>query len=381
MNGLDRIVLNPHLDITLAQQLKQQLNWLIASGQLRAGEKLPSVRQAARRFQINLHTVRSAYQKLESDGLVETRPGAGTIVLPTDSRRIAQIASGGHSHTVGVIIPSITNPFYHPFLQGIESIASLDQTLLFLCVTHDDLALAQRSFAQLASKNVDGILLASHDDSLFRPCAADPDQREPRPAPLVAADWPASQGYAVNLDLENAGRLATRHLLEHGHRRIGLITFALEAANVLPLNRGYQRALQEAGLLSEPDLVQGVLGFNPPAGAAGARALLALAQPPTAIFAITDLLAIGAMQAIQQAGLQVPQDIAIIGFNDIPLAGLTTPRLTSVAAPAYQMGVEAMKMLQTLAAGRRPAHSQITLPTALVVRQSCGCNSHLTRGG
>jgi DNA-binding LacI/PurR family transcriptional regulator len=372
MNILDRINLNPHLDTTLAHQLKQQVDWFIASGQLQPGDILPSVRQVASHFRIHINTVRSAYQKLEADGLVETRQGLGTRVLPYDPQRMARLASSLPSHTVGVIIPSLAAPFYHPFLQGVETVANQARIMLFMCVTHDDRSQVQRYYAQLASKNVDGILLASQDDSLLAASDQDPLSRKIQPLPLVAVDWPPSTGYAVNLDLENAGYQATRHLLEHGHRRIGLITHALDLPNVRPVNAGYQRALREAGIESDPRWIAAVHGFDTTAGAEGARTLMALEQPPSAIFAIADLPAIGAICALQQAGLRVPQDVAVVGFNDIPLAAFVNPPLTTVAAPSYEMGLEAMKMLQSLIAARQPLKKQLLLPTFLVIRQSCG---------
>ena len=377
MDFLSKISVNPHLDTTMAQQLSQQLTWFIASGQLQPDELLPSVRELARWLGINLHTVRSAYQKLEADGLVRTRQGLGTKVLPYDPHRMAQIASAARSHTVGIIIPSLTNPFYHAFLQGVEAIANQSQTMLFMCVTHDDPAEARRYYAQLAAKNVDGILLASQDDSAFILPDIKPEGSSSHPLPLVSVDWPVSSSYSVSLDLENAGYQATRHLLEHGHRRVGLITFALDLPNVRPVNQGYQRALEEAKIAGDPHWIAAVHGFDTKAGAEGARRLLALEQPPAAIFAISDLLAIGALCAVQQAGLHIPQELAIAGFNDIPLAALVNPPLTTVAAPACQMGQEAMKMLQSLITGKRPAHKKVLLPTSLVIRQSCGAHDQL----
>ena len=110
------------------------------------------------------------------------------------------------------------------------------------------------------------------------------------------------------------------------------------------------------------------------AGAEGARKLLALTQPPMAIFAIADMLALGALCAIKSAGLRIPQDIALVGFNDIPTAALVEPPLTTVAAPAQEMGAVAMQMLQDLIAGRKPSHRRVVLPVSLVVRQSCGAH-------
>jgi DNA-binding LacI/PurR family transcriptional regulator len=378
INILDRINIHPHLDATLAQQLKQQINWFIASGQLQPGDVLPSVRQVARHFHININTVRSAYQKLEVEGLVETRQGLGTRVLPYNAHRLSRLASSLISHTVGVIIPSLSQPFYHPFLQGVESIANQDRTLLFMCETHDDLIELQLYYAQLASRNVDGILVVSQDDSIFLGHDNEPGSQGNHSLPLVAVDWPPSTGFAINIELENAGYQATRHLLDHGHRKIGLITHALEFPNVRPINMGYQRALYEAGITSDPSWIAAVHGFLTSAGVEGARMLMSLEQPPTAIFAIADLLAIGAMCAIQQAGFKIPQDIAVVGCTDIPHAALVNPPLTTVAVPAYEMGQEAMKMLRSLIDHQKPAQRNILVPTSLVIRQSCGIHDHLS---
>jgi DNA-binding LacI/PurR family transcriptional regulator len=375
VHPLEKISVNPQLNKTLSQQLSQQFTWFIASGQIQPDEFLPSVRKLARQVGINMHTVRSAYQKLEADGLVKTYQGLGTKVLPYDPHHMAQIASTARSHTIGVIIPSLTNPFYHSFLQGVEAVANQNQTMLFMCVTHDDYSEAQRYYAQLAAKNVDGILLASQDDSAFNAPEGNLEELSRHPLPLVSVDWPVSLGYSVHLDLESAGYQATQHLLEHGHRRVGLITFALDLPNVRPVNQGYQRALEEAKIASDPYWIAAVHGFDSKAGAEGTRRLLALDQPPTAVFAISDLLAIGAMCTVQQAGLQIPQEMAVVGFNDIPLAALINPPLTTVAAPAYQMGQESMRMLQSLIAGKRPAHKKVVLPTSLVIRQSCGVHA------
>jgi DNA-binding LacI/PurR family transcriptional regulator len=120
-----------------------------------------------------------------------------------------------------------------------------------------------------------------------------------------------------------------------------------------------------------------VNGFEATAGVEGARRLMAVENPPTAIFAFSDLPAVGAMCAVQQAGLRLPQDFAIVGFNDIPLASLLIPPLTTVVAPAYEMGMEAIKMLQCLISGKRPSRNHILLPTNLVIRQSCGQHDDL----
>jgi LacI family transcriptional regulator len=283
--------------------------------------------------------------------------------------RLAQAAGSLRSHTIGIILPSMANPFYHPFLEGVESVASEDHTMLFVCNSHDDAGDALRYFAQLSAKNVDGIIVVSHDVSGF---PLPPSGRGPDPLPMISVDWPDSGGYAVLTDLAGAGYQAARHLLEHGHRRVGLITFRTPTAKVRPLEEGYWRALREAGLPPDLDLVARVDGFEVPAGMEGARTLLSLQRAPTAIFAIADMLAVGALVEIRSAGLRVPEDVALVGFNDVPIAALVDPPLTTVAAPARQMGAEAMKMLQCLIVGTQPCRGRVLLPVSLVIRRSCG---------
>jgi DNA-binding LacI/PurR family transcriptional regulator len=179
----------------------------------------------------------------------------------------------------------------------------------------------------------------------------------------------------VNFDLEGAAYLAVRHLLEHAHQRIGLITFQGNSANVAAMNAGYDRALQEAGLPPNGSLIAPQPDFLMPSGARGARQLMALLEPPSAIFTISDTLALGALSALKADGWQVPQQVALASLNDIPFAGLVNPPLTTVAMPAQRLGLEAAKMLLSLMNGESLQESQVKLPVELVMRQSCGCGA------
>lgn len=372
MSILDRLSIYWDSDMPLAQQLAGQLLWLIASGKLPAGERLPPVRHLAERLGINLHTVRAAYRKLENDGLVVIRRGRGTQVLPFDGRQLAQIAATFRTDTVGIIIPSMANPFYHALLQGVEEVAAEAGTLLFVCNTHDDPGVAARYYAQMSSKQVDGIIIASHNTAeLVHAPGDEPGGGEPL-LPAVTVDWPGCSGPSVLLDLEDAGYQATRHLLAHGHRRVGLLTVNTEAANVGLVNMGYRRALGDFSLEADPALIAAAPGFDVASGQAGVRQLLGLAQPPTAVFAIADTLALGALAEIKSTGLRVPGDIALASFNDTPTAAMVDPPLTSVAAPVREMGARAMRMLQEQISGQPLVQRHVVLPVALVVRSSCG---------
>jgi DNA-binding LacI/PurR family transcriptional regulator len=122
------------------------------------------------------------------------------------------------------------------------------------------------------------------------------------------------------------------------------------------------------------DLAAQVESFDIEAGAAGARQLLEMANPPTAIFCIADMLALGAIREIKCRGLSIPRNVAVVGFNNIPSAAFSDPPLTSVDAPAFEMGVESMKRLRGLITGTPPPEREVTLPTRLVVRESCGAH-------
>lgn len=371
MNIIDQLHVSPDHESTLSAQLSQQLTWLIVNGSLQSGDRLPSIQVMAKRLGINLHTVRSAYHKLEADGLVVTRQGRGTHVLTIDPGRVILAARDQVSHTIGVILPSWTNPFYHGLLQGVQQIADEHQSLLFVSNTNDDPAAVWRDYYRFCAKKVDGILVVSHDlGGVY--LLGDISKDLPAGPPVVTVDWPDAAGCTAGVDLESAGYQAASHLIEHGHRQLGLITYCQEISNVKPVNQGYLRALERAGIPHDPSLVIKVPGFDLAAGEAGARRLLALKNPPTALFAIADTLALGAMKAIKQAGLRIPQDMAVASFNDIPAAALVEPQLTTVSVPTVQLGQEAMRMLQTLIEGGQPPQRNIILPATLVIRQSCG---------
>ena len=327
------------------------------------------MRLMSKQLSININTVRNSYQLLVRDNLIKIRHGSGAIVLPIDSLLVSRKLQKNRSHTIGVILPGISDPFYHKFLQGIEEIAGAEQIMIFLCDAHEDPKEAFRFYLKLIAKQVDGIICASLPLNQF----ISRSDEKPRIFPLVSVDWPSDVMNSVLLDQENSGFLATRHLLDHGYRRIGLITIQGDAVNTIPLHYGYVRALNEYGVDIDPELVAKVASFSLEDGANGAGRLLALANKPDAIFAITDVLALGALQYLKERGLNIPGDVAIIGVGDINLAGLVNPPLTTVSLPAFQLGIDTMKMLQRLIDGESLEEGREILPTTLVVRRSCGC--------
>jgi DNA-binding LacI/PurR family transcriptional regulator len=351
--------------VPMAAQLTAQVAWLIVRGEVGEGENLPPIRRLAETLGIDFNTVRAAYKKLESDGLVSTQRGRGTMVLGYDPGRHAATRLRTRSFTIGVIIPEHLE-FYGPFLNALDS-ASTDPSLLFICVAQGDPAKGLDYLNQLVAKNVDGIIVAG---AMVPAGIAVGDAGLP---PIVFTDYPDAPGPSVLFDHERGSALATTHLFEHGHRRIGFIAPLRQNPAVEPKYAGYELALTENGIAVEEELIAIASGFSIESGHHAAIELLSQSDPPTAIAAASDSLAIGTIRAARELGISIPGDLALAGNDDITTAGETDPPLTTVVASAKDSGTCAIGMLERLIAGQSLADTTVTLDTRLVVRRSCGC--------
>jgi DNA-binding LacI/PurR family transcriptional regulator len=371
MNVHHYLRVDPDAPIPLATQLSQQLEWLIASDQIQEGDQLPPVRSLARDLNINYHTVRAAYQQLSDNGIVKTRRGARATVQAYDHQHLAARAPDLPTFTVGVLLPNYS-PYYAPFLQGLEVAARDAPWLLFMCDTHYYSRNVTRLMNQLIAKNVDGIIV-THFEMPYIPELRATLSTAPGLPPMVYADTPGMDGPSVLFDREGGASAATKHLLEHGHRRIGVISPPANWMTMREVHRGHERALAAAGIDMDPDLLVTVPNFELASGAHAAAQLLELPSPPSAIFATGDMLALGAIQTLKNRGLRVPEDIAVVGYGEFELAALVDPPLTTVSLSAYEMGVRIMQMLQQLLEGQTLEPAQVTIDTQLVIRRSCGC--------
>ncbi len=217
-------------------------------------------------------------------------------------------------------------------------------------------------------RHVDGIVLSgprSDDAELLRAC-------EQGANIVLAGQIPGQKIPYVDVNNIDGAKIATRHLISLSHTRIGMITNA-PLAYTASADRlaGYRAALDEAGLAYDETLVR--LGdFTMDSGYKAMDDLLTIDQRPSAVFVASDTVALGALQAIQNAGLQVPQDIAICGFDDIPLAKFLNPPLTTVQLPAYGLGWAAADLLIRMILNKEIINPYVLLGTELVVRSSCG---------
>jgi DNA-binding LacI/PurR family transcriptional regulator len=297
--------------------------------------------------------------------LVQTRQGLGSVVLATPSGSPPTGALAFGVNTIAVLVADLDS-FYLPLLRGIQDVANERGTLVVIADARDSPRLADAMIRRLIARGVDGIIAVS--------VGRIPDQPEEGPGrvPVVHVDQPDRRGYSLLFDGHGAGYTATRHLVEHGHDRIGIISAPLIWPTVADVYDGYRRAIEDTGAGSSAAFVSEVPEFTIEAGRVGLARLLDLPDPPTAVFAAGSTFALGALSEARSRGLQVPRDLAIVGYTDISMAELVDPPLTMVEVPVREIGLRAMRLLSDLIDGKRPRRRRTVLDPELIVRESCG---------
>ncbi len=271
------------------------------------------------------------------------------------------------SLTIGLLIPNLANPVYAEIARNIEDVCIKAGYLVLLCDSARDPAQEKRFVRMLRAKQVDGVIMIPSQNPLE---LINTLKAARIPSVVLEHDLPETHFIAID-DLQG-GRLGTQHLLSLGHRRIGLIRRHPSSALSSERFTGYRQALEAAGIAFDPSLVVEC----EPGQAAGYRSmqkLLALPEPPTAVFTHNDVLALGAMHAIWEADLSIPEDISMVGYDDIVSSGYLTPPLTTVKFPKARMGRQAAHTILELVQNNEdlPAR-KVVLPVELVVRASTG---------
>ena len=369
---IDRISIDRGSRIALVAQIARQLTRLIATGVIEPGSFLPTTVSLGRHLGVNVHTVRAAYRQLMEDGLVSMRQGSRTVVLGYDRDRAGSYRENRESSfTIGVLFPFF-GPSYAPILEVVSDESEIEGWLPVICRTRDYHPLVvSRHIDQLFSRNVDGIIVIDFDrpdeqvSGIFRSSAA--------LRPLVFVDsLSADCGSMIVVDNVGAGFKATGHLIEHGHERIGLIDPAV-GWGTSRLLAGSSQALAAAGLPLHFELVKSTADWSREEASKAAAQLLDLANPPTAIFCASDILALGAISAVEERGGRVPRDIAVIGHAETPLAALTAPSLSTTHLPARDLGREAIRTLRR-AIDTGTDQPPVIVETTFVARESCSCS-------
>jgi len=286
---------------------------------------------------------------------------------------LAQSLVLGRTKTLGLVITTIINPFYPELAKGIEDTARSLGYNIFLCCTNFDISLESRYIDMLLGRGVDGIIFTSahtHDPNITRLV------KDHFPLILVNrrvyGDPMMDRTDYVVVENVKGGFLAVEHLIKMGHKRIGVISGFPDSSAAVERLEGARKALIEYEL-NPAELLVLEGDFLKPSGYEAAKKFLSMRDPPSAIFGVNDYMALGAYEAVLDAGLRVPEDIALIGFNDITFSAMKGIELTTIGQKKYEMGSIAVHTLIDKIEGRDGDKArQITLEPELIVRKSCG---------
>ena len=281
------------------------------------------------------------------------------------ARRLRQ--RGGLRHLLGVILPDIQNPFNAEIARGIEDVAYANKFAVLLCNSDDKLVKEQFYLNVMRSESVDGVILPPNQES-------DEAVRNVIEAGMtvVIVDRALKNVSVDTVAVDNifGAHEAVQHLIQKGHSRIGLIAGPSSISNSRQRRRGYEKALKEADLPLDSELIR-IGDYKQNSGRVLAKELLELPSPPTALFVSNNLMAVGALEAIHEKKLKVPESIALIGFDDLPWAEALDPPLTVVRQPAYEVGKAAAEMLINRLNNPDLAVAKLQLRPRLILRKSC----------
>jgi LacI family transcriptional regulator, galactose operon repressor len=270
------------------------------------------------------------------------------------------------THLVALLIPDITNPFYPVLARGLESGMDGSGYHVVICNTDSDLKRALQFVTEVYDRHVDGIVL----DSFAMSVEQLRDRTGPSlPVVWIGADFPDHPGIdIVRSDDEQGAFDATAHLIRRGCRRIAMIDGA--PGGGAPRNDGHRRALAAAGIAAGAMRIRHG-GWTREGGAHAMAALLEGTDPPDGVFCANDLMAIGALDVLRERGVAVPDEIAVVGFDDIDAAAIVSPPLTSVVNPAFETGsVAGALLLERMTGAYTGPQRVVTLPCRLVARAS-----------
>jgi len=328
-----------------------------------------TMRQIAERADVSIGTVSHVI-----NGTAKVREKLRVRVVEAIRRlgyQPSQLARGlrrNQTSMLGMIIPDITNPFFPGVVRGVEDVAYKRSYRIVLCNTDNDPHKETSYLNELRSYRPAGLLVIpaaeSHIAAQLRLLASSGP-------PVVCIDrrpdgW---DGDVVVVANEAGCYAATRYLLRMGHRSLAVITGPLHLTNAAERLKGFRRALEEARVSIEPEYVQEAF-FDRPSGYHAALRLLRMVPRPTAIFACNDLMALGVLLAARELNVSCPDELSIVGFDNLDFTEFTAPGLTTVHQSGYQLGATAARLLLERIDGSKQRTKKLVLPTELKIRHS-----------
>ena len=333
---------------------------------------MPTMKDVAQRAGVSVSTVsRVISGSNRISPATKDKVRAAMKELDFHPNAIARSLASKTAGAIGLVVSrspenAFANSFFPEVIRGIGSVLGRHGYYLLLIMTDDPEVERSQTLAALQSRRVDGAIVTSSrvSDPLFRQLLD--EGRKFVLIGRVLEDLPVSY---VDNDNVKVGYMATRHLIEAGYRRIAMISGDPEYVVSLDRIEGYKKAVSEAGMEFRKEYLVNA-GFTREAGEEACCKLLALDEPPDAVFAADDTMASGAIRAVLKSGLRVPEDVGVIGVNDDPLASMMRPTLSTVRIPVFELGVWAARILVDLLSNGETVPRQMVLPGKLVVRES-----------
>lgn len=351
----------------LYKQIYHALKADILNGRSAPGSQLPTEAELMERFGVSRVTVRNALALLQREGLVVRIPAKGTFVRHSEP-------ASSPPKLIALLALDVQLDFFGKMIRGAEQEAAAHSYKLLVRSTDNDAEKERQCLLELQS-HVAGFIIAPATGNQNH---AHYGQLLVQGVPFVFVDryLPEFNVDRVTSDNVQGGYLATRHLLEQGHRRIGVVS-ARKATTCAERLRGYQQALEEFGVPFDPILIGHSVGKRRDGwdeylhqGRIQTEALIKLSNPPTALFAMNDLLAVGALQYLREKGIAGPEEIALVGYDGIELSDLVSPSLTTVKQQSLRMGAEAVRLLVRRVRDPELPAQHIVLPVSLHIRAS-----------
>ena len=305
--------------------------------------------------------------RIELPPATSARIDAAIAKLDYRPNLLAKRLSTGKTEPVGLVTPEIREPFFAELASAFEDEAERHGYTVFISSTRSSREREVASLERLHDRHVDGLVLMTNtpDDGTLAKLIG-----KRKNVVLLDEDIPGVNVPRLFVENTEGAAAATRHLIEAGHSRIAYLGGPRGLFSVVERHEGFRTAMAEAGLPVRPDYVA-LGGFDPELARAATLKFLALPEPPTAIFASSDYLAIGAVMGLRDAKISVPDQMSLIGFDDMPFGALLTPPLTAIRQPVDQIGRAGFQLLLQLLKGETPT-ALTRLPVELIRRQSVG---------
>ena len=320
---------------------------------------------------MHYHTIRAAYHLLEERGLVTVQPMIGTVVKEFNPFTMPDQDEIESEKLVAVLLPSLSD-FYQQIFNGMSVAAKKHGIIPVILPCGENPEYAERLYGKIKAKGFSGVINISlgFSDSFFEKF----HQSGNMGVPLVLLDVNEPDTHKLVIDTKSSICMATEHMIDHGYDTIGLINCPADWPVGQAALEGFTQALKNKDVSESRTSIYTVPNFNYEAGKFVAESILHEGSLPRAVVTVSDDLALGLISVLQKRGVKVPEDIAIIGYNDIFLSSVVAPPLSTVALPLYDMGVQSMEAMYQVMSEDMTFWIEQVFSGRLIKRASCGCH-------